>query len=56
VSYASLKIFNTLPNYEEKKALFIGSDKVFNVESFYSSNEYLNYQHELNIERLMMAL
>jgi len=45
-----------LPNYKEQKAHFIGSEKVFNDESFYSSNKYLNYQYEIKIERLSVVL
>jgi hypothetical protein len=55
VYYASIKTFNTLSALTAEllnnKKHFISMQKMFLiVEFFHSINEYLNYQHEVEIE------
>jgi hypothetical protein len=55
VYYASIKIFNTLPAsvaelVKEKKQFILAVRRCLVVESFYSVNECLNYQHEVKTD------
>jgi hypothetical protein len=51
----SIKIFNMLPAFsaelvKDKKHCMLALKRFLTVESFYSCNKYLNYQHELKID------
>jgi hypothetical protein len=53
--YASRKIFNTLPAsitelVRDKKQVMLALKRFLIGESFYLSNEYLNYQNEIKID------
>jgi hypothetical protein len=55
VYYASIKVFNTLPAsiaelVKDRKQFLSTLKRFLIVESFYSSNEYFNYQHEIKID------
>jgi len=48
----SIRIFNTLPAsaaelVKDKKQFILAQRRFLVVESFYSVNKYLNYQHEV---------
>jgi len=59
VYYACIKIVNILPasiaeSVKEKKHCVSALKRFLIAESPYSNNEYLNYQHEINIDDCYM--